>query len=91
MTTCLHRTHYALCVGQGADIGFETSPSVTFDEYLAMIEGKTAALFAASCELGALAAGVSAGARRRLRPDGPRVRVGVSSPGRRARNVGHAG
>jgi len=57
MTTCLHRTLYALCRGQGADIGFETSPSVTFGEYLAMIEGKTAALFAASCELGALAAG----------------------------------
>jgi geranylgeranyl diphosphate synthase type I len=57
MTTCLHRTHYALCTGQGADIGFETSPSVTFAEYLRMIEGKTAALFAAACELGALAAG----------------------------------
>jgi geranylgeranyl diphosphate synthase type I len=57
MTTCLHRTHYALCIGQGADIGFETSPSVTFAEYLRMIEGKTAALFAAACELGALAAG----------------------------------
>jgi geranylgeranyl diphosphate synthase type I len=57
MTTCLHRSLYALCAGQGADIGFETSPSVTFSEYLAMIEGKTAALFAASCELGALAAG----------------------------------
>jgi geranylgeranyl diphosphate synthase type I len=60
MTTCLHRTHYALCIGQGADIGFETSPSVTFAEYLQMIEGKTAALFAAACELGALAAGTSA-------------------------------
>lgn len=57
MTSCLHRTHYALCTGQGADIGFETSLSVTFAEYLAMIEGKTAALFAAACELGALAAG----------------------------------
>jgi geranylgeranyl diphosphate synthase type I len=44
----------------GADIGFETSPAVTFGEYLAMIEGKTAALFAASCELGALAAGAPA-------------------------------
>ena len=59
MTTCLHRTHYALCTGQGAYIGFETSPSVTFAEYLRMIEGKTAALFAAACELGALAAGAS--------------------------------
>jgi geranylgeranyl diphosphate synthase type I len=57
MTACLHRALYDLCRGQGADIGFETSPSVTFGEYLAMIEGKTAALFAASCELGALAAG----------------------------------
>jgi geranylgeranyl diphosphate synthase type I len=59
MTACLHRALYALCGGQGADIGFETSAAVTFDEYLAMIEGKTAALFAASCELGALAAGAS--------------------------------
>ncbi len=59
MTTCLHTTHYALCTGQGADIDFETSPSVTFAEYLRMIEGKTAALFAAACELGALAAGTS--------------------------------
>ncbi|HEX3468278.1 MAG TPA: polyprenyl synthetase family protein [Candidatus Elarobacter sp.] len=60
MTSCLHRTHYALCIGQGADIGFETSPSVTFAEYLTMIEGKTAALFAAACALGALAAGAPA-------------------------------
>jgi geranylgeranyl diphosphate synthase type I len=57
MTASLHRALYALCGGQGADIGFETSPAVTFAQYLAMIEGKTAALFAASCELGALAAG----------------------------------
>lgn len=56
-TACLHRALYALCRGQGADIGFETSLSVSFAEYLAMIEGKTAALFAAACELGALAAG----------------------------------
>jgi geranylgeranyl diphosphate synthase type I len=59
MTACLHRALYDLCRGQGADIGFETSPSVTFAEYLAMTEGKTAALFAASCELGALAAGAA--------------------------------
>ena len=59
MTACLHRALYALCAGQGADIAFETSPAVTFAEYLAMIEGKTAALFGASCELGALAAGAS--------------------------------
>ncbi len=69
MTACLHRGTYALCRGQGADIGFETSPSVTFDQYLAMIEAKTATLFAASCELGALAAGAEperAAAYRRM-------------------------
>lgn len=59
MSAVLHRALYALCRGQGADIGFETSRAVSFDEYLAMIEDKTAALFAASCELGALAAGAS--------------------------------
>ncbi len=60
MTAALHHAHIELCCGQGADIGFETSPSVSFGEYLAMIEGKTAALFAAACELGALTAGASA-------------------------------
>jgi geranylgeranyl diphosphate synthase, type I len=60
MSATLHRALYALCRGQGADIGFETSPAVSFDQYVAMIEDKTAALFAASCELGALAAGASA-------------------------------
>ena len=59
MAASLHRALYALCGGQGADIGFETSPAVTFAEYIAMIEGKTAALFGASCTLGALAAGAS--------------------------------
>jgi len=59
MARVLHRAHNALCRGQGLDIGFETSPAVTFGEYLAMIEGKTAALFSASCALGALAAGAS--------------------------------
>src|SRR5581483_3669804 len=41
----------------GYDIGFETAAHVTMDEYLSMIDGKTAALFGASCELGARAAG----------------------------------
>jgi len=59
MSACLHRGNYAMCLGQGADIGFETSPSVSFAEYIAMIEGKTAALFATACELGALAAGAA--------------------------------
>jgi geranylgeranyl diphosphate synthase, type I len=59
MAATLYHAHYRMCQGQAYDIGFETAPSVSFDEYVTMIEGKTAALFAASCELGALAAGAS--------------------------------
>ena len=59
MLGCLYHAHYHMCQGQAYDIGFETSPAVSFSEYVRMIEGKTAALFAASCELGALAAGAS--------------------------------
>jgi len=57
MARALYHAHYRMCQGQAYDIGFETAPFVSFAEYVTMIEGKTAALFAASCELGALAAG----------------------------------
>jgi geranylgeranyl diphosphate synthase type I len=46
------------------DISFETSSTVAMDQYLEMIAGKTGALFAASCELGALAAGAEPGRAR---------------------------
>ena len=59
MLACLQQAHYRMCEGQAFDIGFERSPAVTFAKYLEMIEGKTAALLGASCELGALAAGCS--------------------------------
>ena len=62
MTRCLQLAHFRMCEGQAFDIGFETATFVTFDEYVRMIEGKTAALLAVACELGALAAG--AGAQR---------------------------
>lgn len=55
----LLRAHHAMCAGQSHDIEFETTNVVSFERYAAMIEGKTAALFSASCELGALAAGAS--------------------------------
>lgn len=61
MLESLQQAHYRMCEGQAFDIGFERSTAVSFDEYLRMIEGKTAALLAASCELGALAAGCTAG------------------------------
>ncbi len=49
--TCL-----ALTEGQHLDMVFEKRMNVTVEEYMRMIEGKTAALLAASAELGALAA-----------------------------------
>lgn len=49
--TCL-----ALTRGQYHDMRFETSAEVSVAEYLAMIEGKTAALTALSAEMGALVA-----------------------------------
>jgi geranylgeranyl diphosphate synthase type I len=60
LARCLQRAHYHMCEGQAFDIGFETASHVDFDAYLKMIDGKTAALLAASCELGALAAGCDA-------------------------------
>lgn len=59
MLRCLQHAHFRMCEGQASDIGFETATFVTFDEYLRMIEGKTAALLAVACELGAWAAGAS--------------------------------
>jgi geranylgeranyl diphosphate synthase type I len=59
MMNVLHDANLAMCEGQGSDIRFETEAVVSMDDYLAMISGKTGALFAASCELGARAAGVS--------------------------------
>lgn len=59
MTHALHEAHLAMCGGQGRDIAFEAAPLVTMPEYRGMIDGKTAALFGAACEVGALAAGAS--------------------------------
>ena len=46
-----------LIEGQHHDIAFETRSSVGRGEYLAMVEGKTSALFAACAAMGALIAG----------------------------------
>jgi geranylgeranyl diphosphate synthase type I len=69
MSRVLLAAHLAMCNGQGRDIAFESEPRVTMEDYRAMIGGKTAALFGAACELGALAAGTDrarAGAYARL-------------------------
>jgi geranylgeranyl diphosphate synthase type I len=64
MTRALHEANLAMCAGQGRDIAFEVESQVTMDDYIAMVTGKTAALFAAACELGALAAGSDASRAR---------------------------
>ena len=60
MTLALQEAHLAMCAGQGRDIAFETEPRVSMEDYRAMIGGKTAALFGAACQVGALAAGATA-------------------------------
>ncbi|HEX3551379.1 MAG TPA: polyprenyl synthetase family protein [Candidatus Elarobacter sp.] len=64
MNRVLLAAHLAMCGGQGRDIAFETEPRVTMEDYREMIGGKTAALFSAACELGALAAGCDAARAR---------------------------
>jgi len=51
-TTCTE-----ICEGQSLDISFEEQPSVTPDEYLEMIELKTAVLYAASASIPAVLLG----------------------------------
>lgn len=50
--TCLQLT-----IGQHLDLSFESRSDVTADEYMRMIGGKTAALIAAACQIGAILAG----------------------------------
>ena len=48
-----------LTKGQFLDISYENNKSIHIDDYWPMIEGKTAALLACCCELGATGAGAS--------------------------------
>ena len=53
----LHAAHLTMCEGQSLDLQFEREAFVVVDAYRRMISYKTAALFEASCSLGALCAG----------------------------------
>ncbi|MDP9024337.1 MAG: polyprenyl synthetase family protein [Candidatus Eremiobacteraeota bacterium] len=53
MIEALHEAHRVMCDGQSLDLQFETAESVSLAAYYHMIECKTAALFEASCFLGA--------------------------------------
>ncbi|NJE07243.1 polyprenyl synthetase family protein [Thermococcus sp. M39] len=48
------RAGIEICEGQALDLEFETRDAVTIDEYLKMIDGKTAALFDASAKIGGI-------------------------------------
>lgn len=52
-----HQAYADLCVGQARELANTHRTDVTTAEYLAAIRGKTAALMAASCRLGALCGG----------------------------------
>ena len=52
-----HRTALQVCQGQQSDMAFEGREGVTTAEYLEMIRLKTSVLLAASCAMGAMAAG----------------------------------
>ncbi len=66
----LNDTSVTLTSGQHLDIGFESKTGVPAADYLVMIKGKTAALLACSCELGALVAAVPDEQRECLRAFG---------------------
>jgi geranylgeranyl diphosphate synthase type I len=50
----LHKTCLDLTRGQFMDMEYENLEGLTFDDYLKMVGGKTSALLASCCELGAL-------------------------------------
>jgi len=56
MVRALHEAHATMCDGQSLDLAFERATHVTLPEYHRMIGAKTAALFGASSEVGALCA-----------------------------------
>ena len=60
------RTAIEVCEGQQYDMDFETREDVTIEEYLKMIEYKTAVLVGASLKMGAIVAGTSEENKRRI-------------------------
>lgn len=74
-TRAFDDTCVALTEGQYLDMSFEARLDVTVDEYLAMIEGKTAALTGLSTRLGALLAGAAAEIVRSFHRFGQRLGI----------------
>jgi geranylgeranyl diphosphate synthase type I len=57
LLTLLNNSVLKLCKGQFLDVSFEKRDSVNIDEYIAMVEGKTSAMFEASAGMGIISAG----------------------------------
>ncbi len=55
-----NRVAREVCIGQQLDMDFETTPYVTHQEYLRMVELKTAVLIAGSLRIGAMIGGANA-------------------------------
>jgi geranylgeranyl diphosphate synthase type I len=71
----LCRAMLGLVAGQGADLAFEARRSISTDDCLAMAGGKTGSLLAASCAMGAIAAGATGTAAGALRAFGGHLGV----------------
>lgn len=66
MQDVYHRMVQLLCEGQALDKAFETRADVTVEEYIRMIDGKTAALLEAVFEIGGLVGGCGVDVQEKL-------------------------
>jgi geranylgeranyl diphosphate synthase, type II len=62
----LNKTGREVCEGQQLDMDFEKAISITLEQYLSMIELKTAVFLAACLQMGAIVAGASAGDQHQI-------------------------
>lgn len=58
-----------LCQGQYMDVSFVDKYELTVDDYLEMVRGKTGALFATACEIGAMIATIPHRQKGTLKPE----------------------
>ncbi len=72
----LSKTSTDICEGQWMDMNFATRKDVTEEEYIRMVEKKTAVLFAAAVKIGAILSGANRDVSRALWDFGCRTGVG---------------
>jgi geranylgeranyl diphosphate synthase type II len=71
--TLFNDTALKVCEGQQFDMNYETQKKVSIEDYLYMISLKTAALFSASLEMGAILAGASVAGSRKMKVFGESI------------------